>query len=417
MTIKHKHQIEVSIVWEGPTREGARPKEKERQARLRWREPGGARSSRRLGWVTQLEAERLRAEREADLRRGVEQPTSSRGLDVAEMLGLYVGSVDESPTSASHKGRVVVDCENIARHLGEFLVEAITGAHVTKYVALRSKERVLRARRKRSGEDDDAWAERRAAARIAEGGKPVSSTAIRNELATLRRAMKWAKDAGHTTTAAAPAPHRKAMRKDARPARKLTEAEAGRLIDAAGPHRTLVQVFAWSGRRPVAIFALRVRDCLRVIDDTLPRNDRQAFWSRDKADEGTGWGKLTEPAYEAIRQRVRELGPGSGDRLLWTKDNGKPWASTDWPKAFRWIALRAGVAGVVTYDLRKHACAQILAATKSAPEAILYSGHKTVEVFMRNYAYAVEGGEVPSSAIGWTRPALRLVEANNDGEE
>jgi hypothetical protein len=67
----------------------------------------------------------------------------------------------------------------------------------------------------------------------------------------------------------------------------------------------------------------------------------------------------------------------------------------------------------VTYDLRKHACAQILAAVGNPTEAILYSGHKTVEVFMRNYAYAIEGREVPSSAIGWAKPALRLVEEDD----
>lgn len=187
------------------------------------------------------------------------------------------------------------------------------------------------------------------------------------------------------------------------------------LVAAAPPeHAELLVVLAWSGRRPKAIFHLRVQDCARLIDMTLPRAQRLAYRRADKGGEGRGWGPVAEPAYRVILDRLDELGDAPGDAVLWTAPRGGPLVSTTWPKTFNRIAAAAGVDDVRTYDLRKHARAQALRHLGNH-EAILYSGHKTVDVFVRNYAYALEGNAEEAAAwIGWTPGALRVVEDTRD---
>lgn len=407
MTVRRRTQISVSIKWRG------------KYAILRWREPNGqGRPERGLGYVTPEEAEEARAEKEAELRLGLAPRPSETGFGgytVAALACDYLEAIEASPTGEDHKRRTALDCEALGRILGAYLVESLTTHHVGRFVALRSKERVIRARQ-RKGEPDEAWEARRAASRGEQTGKPVSSTTIKGELATLRRAVTWGRNAGKHRAPALSGPSRNAMPEDQRPARKLTEAEARRLVDGAGAYRLLVELEAWSGRRPVALFGARVSDCVRVMDDTLPRKERQMFWRRDKGGRRTGWGKLTDPAYEAIRRRVQELGDVPGDTLLWTQPNGKPWASSTWPKRFAKIAAAAGVPNVVFYDLRKHACAQLLRALGNAHEAIEYSGHKTVETFMKNYAYALDDGDGPAPRIGWRPAPLRILKENESNE-
>ncbi len=406
---RQQHEIEVSIQW---LRKRTLP-DGRTYANLRWREttPDGrtTRPAESLGYVTQAEADEARARKEASLRLGLVQRDSAPAYGVADLLVDYLDAVELSPTSTAHKDRVAVDCDGLVRHLGHVRVDAVTADHARRYLALRSRERVVRIRR-RTKEPDADWERRCAEARVDPEGKPISSSTIRHELATLRRAMSWGRDAGKCTAPPIPMPHRKSMPADERPPRRLSEAEVLRLVDAAGEHRGLVEVLAWSGRRPVAIFALRVGDVERLVTPGLARRDRQVHWRRDKGGHGRGLAPVTEPAYQAIRARALELQGQPPDTLLWTTPTGRPWASTSWPKTFAGIAAAAGIDDVVSYDLRKHACAQLLRHLGSPVEAIRYSGHKTVEMFLRVYAYALESAEERAETIGWTPAPLQLVE-------
>lgn len=405
---RQQHEIEVSIQWLRSRTRGGKT-----YANLRWREtsPDGTttRAAETLGYVTQAEADEARARKEASLRLGLVQPDSGRAYAVADLLVDYLEGVELSPTSDGHKDRVAVDCDGLLRHLGHVRVDAITADHTRRYLALRSRERVVRVRRRKRETDAD-WERRVAAARVDPEGKPISSSTIRHELATLRRAMTWGRDAGRCTAPPIPMPHPKSMADDERPPRRLSEAEVRRLVDAAGEYQGLVEVLAWSGRRPVAIFALRLGDVSRLLEPGLKRSERLVRWRRDKGGHGRGWAPVTEPAYQALRARALELQGQPPDTLLWTTATGKPLSSTSWPHTFAAIAAAAEVEDVVSYDLRKHACAQLLRHLGSPVEAIRYSGHKTVEMFLRVYAYALESAEERAETIGWTPAPLQLLE-------
>lgn len=411
MTIRRRTQISVRIEWfPDRTQEGLT------YAAIRWTDPDPKASPKRrkesLGYVTGAQAEDLRAAKEAALRLGLAPPSSSdssTGYSVADLLVDYCGAVEVSPTTTAHKDRVADDCASLGRHLGRVQVAELTAHHVGRYLALRSRERGVKVRQ-RKHETDDAYQRRAEAARTSPTGKPISSTTIKAEIATLRRAMKWARDGGKTTAHPVPMPHRKALPKDRRPARRLTEAEVARIIAAAREHeRTLLTVLAWSGRRPKAIFAARVKDAVRLLDERLPRKDRLMYWRTDKGEEATGWGPVTGPAYEAIRERARELlAEGAAPKaLLWSSPSETAWKPSTWPKRFAKIAATSGVEDVTTYDLRKHACAQLLHRLGSARDAIRYSGHLTVAVFLDTYAYAMEGSaEDMAERITWTPAPL-----------
>ncbi len=408
MTIQRRQQIKVAVKWEAKTSSDGR-----RFARLRWTElnPDGGTTRRfsLLGFVTPEQAENARAEREASLRLGLAPESSCERYSVGDLLVDYMSDLEQSPTTDAHKNRVAGDCDGLVRHLGQFTVDAITPHHIRQYLSRRSRETVVRVRR-RKGECEHDWEARVEQARKSAAGKPIASTTIKNELATLRRAMRWGKDAGRVHAEPAPLPHSKSLPRDARPPRRLTEGEVRALIAAAGPYRDLVEVFAWSGRRPVAVFALRVRDCTRLVDPALPRDARLVYWRADKGGESTGWGPVTEPTYQAINRRLAQLGEAPPEQLLWTSPTGRPLASTSWPKTFARIAEAAGVENVATYDLRKHACAQILRAVGTPTDAIRFTGHKTVEMLLRTYAYALEGNaEERAASIGWTPAPLRAV--------
>lgn len=413
MAIGTSTQIDVQINWLNKARGS--------YAVLRWTDPNPKpgepkRRSETLGYVSPEEAERARVRLESELRLDLVPQNSSSGYTTVEMLAEYLIEVEGSQTSKSHKDRVAGDCDSLYRHIGNVLVEELNDHYVKRFVHLRSAERVVRAR-KRSDESDEDWEARKAKARQEETGKLVSGSTIRGELATLRRAMKRARGAGRTRAHPLSTPHNKTIRRDKRPPRRLTEAEVRRLIAAAGELHSLLTVLAWSARRPKAIFALRVRDCSRVADMSVPRSRRLVYWSEDKDDERIGWGPVTEPTYQALLARLEELGDVDEDTYLWQRPCGKPWASTNWAKPFRRIAAAAGVRGVTTYDLRKHACSQIKRFTGSSDVTIEYSGHKSTQTLDRFYTYALDSAEEAASRIGWTPPALKAVSTVSNSAE
>lgn len=176
---------------------------------------------------------------------------------------------------------------------------------------------------------------------------------------------------------------------------------------------TLLQVLAWSGRRPIAVFGVRRRDCERIVDQELDRKDRLMYWERDKGGVNRGWGPVAEPALEALVARCAEV--HDPDALLWTTPTGLEWTPERISRIFARCVQRAGLRDVEPYDLRRFAVTQILNACRGQFKvAQVYTGHKTVQSLLR-YAYAPQGAaEDLAGRIGWTREPLQLVHGVED---
>lgn len=194
---------------------------------------------------------------------------------------------------------------------------------------------------------------------------------------------------------------------------KLVEVD-GRLFLADPPpprgYGSLLTTLAWTGRRPVAVFAARVEDCARLLDERLPRSQRLMFWREDKGGVGRGWGPVPEPAYHALRERAQQLA-GQPEARLWLSPQDLPWTPVRLSRKLERIAGRAGVADIVPYDLRKFAITEILAEVRGQTAvARRYTGHRSDRALLR-YVFARPGeAEAAASRIGWGPAELRAVE-------
>lgn len=373
-----------------------------------------------LGWMTETAAETARRRAEAALVLGLEPTTSVTAFRVRDALADLVQETDDGPRGQRHKDRTFQDANNLGRVIGDIVVDKLGPAHVRRYVSVRSAEAVVRVR-PRHDETDEEYAERVARDRQRPDGKRVSRSTIHAELVTLRRAIKYAGDSGRTNARPPAVPKKSEFVTDARPARRLVEPEVRRLVNAAYAAEgdriceglgELVETLAWSGRRPVALFSLTVGDCRRLVDPALGREQRLVYFRRDKADRGRGWAPLTEPAYRSILARLQAIGEAEPDRLVWQTYRGLEHRSDSFRNLFhRRVAEAAEIEDVRPYDLRKHACAQLLRTFGNPHECIRFTGHKTVEVFLRDYAYAMGDAEKMASRVGWTPAALKVLDS------
>ena len=251
-------------------------------------------------------------------------------------------------------------------------------------------------------------------------GKPSRMTA-RNELELLRRALVWAKKRGllPPTYLVPPAISLKRAKKGNRKARRLTESEVAAIIRAGGYSRAarlqglpeLLTCYGWSGRRGEALFNLRRSHAMRLLDETLPRAQRIVFWEKDKTEEAEGWAPVTEPAYAAIRRRLAEMPDRDPGALLWRTTHGRRWVAETFATRFRKIRAASEVDNVKAYDLRKHACAQLLAQTLNPHVCIEYTGHADPDLFLRTYSYALPGAASSKAAeVTWTGAHLRALD-------
>jgi integrase len=200
---------------------------------------------------------------------------------------------------------------------------------------------------------------------------------------------------------------------------KIVEVD-GRLFLAEPPpprgYRSLFTVLAWTGRRPIAVFAARVGDCARLLDEHLPRHERLMFWAEDKGGVGRGWGPVPEPAYHALRERAQQLA-GQPDARLWLSPQELPWTPVRLATKLYRIAARAKVEGVQLYDLRRFAITSILAEVRGQTAvARKYTGHKSDRALLR-YVFAPEGeAEGAAARIGWGPAELHEVGAGEANE-
>jgi integrase len=305
---------------------------------------------------------------------------------------------------------VIAYVEEIAARLGDDHAYVVSETQRTSHVAALLGD--LRADRVST-----QHLERYAARRRLEPcrtGRPVARKSLREEIAAWQRAVRCLHDLGRIDYAPCKAPRLKSIPSDARPERRLTEAEVAALLRAAEHEGvwSLMATLAWSGRRPIAVFAAHVEDCARVLDDDLAREHRLMWWREDKGGVGRGWGPVTDPAYAALRGEAAERLPGR----LWLTGYGNEWTAVRLSRVFDRIAERAGVEEVQPYDLRRFACTTIVGAVGGRlAVAQQYTGHRTVQSLLR-YVYAPQGeAERAAAGIGWSAPRLGLVEPADEG--
>lgn len=365
---------------------------------LIWTVPGsGTRTTEPCppdGYVTPEEAETARMRKEAALLLGVRlSDGTAKPWNVGAIIAEYVSDLGQRVSADSVYLRAeTMRLANVEDHIGTVAIDRVTAKKLQHYAMDRARE-------------------------LTRNGETTRSSSIREEIAALRRAWGCTRDLGHPVGDPCDVPDLSALPDDARPERRMTRPEVERLIAAARRDETpgldsLLAVMAWSGRRPVAIFGLTRADCIRVIDDTLPRRDRLAYFSRDKGGRSRGWAPLAEPAYQALRAWLEES-PWS-DGFVWRRTHGQPWTSEDLNRPFHRCRARAKLDDVQPYDLRRFACTQILATLRSAKLAMPYTGHRTVASLYR-YVYAEQGvAEDAAERIGMERAPLRLVEGVGD---
>lgn len=361
-----------------------------RYARLVWTPPGsGKEEYKTLGFVTAEVAEEFRETRQSALRVGVADPNDlSESWPISAVVTAYLDSLAER----TNERYVTIETHRLGHVsviLGRIAVDRLNVRNVEKYAWTRHKEGARR-------------------------------NTITEEIAAMRRAIRTCKDEGKIAADPPPPTALKGVPQDARPDRRLTDAEVSRLIVTAGSsqcpgYSTLMQMHAWSGRRPIAVFGIRVRDCGRIVAPGLKRRDRLMYYDQDKGGRSLGWGPLTEPALEAVRARLAELGPFvHADQLLWPNLAGRMWNTRQFWASFQTVAERAEIADVQPYDLRRFACTRIVGQTRTLAIAIRYTGHESIQTLLRYVYDEVNEAEEVAGRIGWA-PRLELV--GDDAEE
>lgn len=351
----------------------------------------GRRATLDAGRWTPAEADDRLQDEQARARLGLQRADGSkRSWTVSQVVAEVVEDLAER-LGADHMFAI---CESsrlghISQHLGGTAADRVTTAHLERYASARRRDP---CRTK----------------------LPVARKSIVEEIAAWRRAVTTLRDLHRLSFSPCPMPALKSIPDDSRPQRRLTEAEVAALLQAAEVDGgvalwSMLAVLAWSGRRPVSVFASTHGDCSRVFDDELPRVGQLMYWSTDKGGVGRGWGPLTDPAYHALRA-VAEARQPVGERL-WLTARGNSWDVVRIARVFARVAGRAGVEEVQPYDLRRFAVTRILAAVGGqVAVAQRFTGHRTVASLLR-YAYASQGeAESAAPEIGWSVPRLAAVE-------
>jgi integrase len=403
-------------------------------ALLRWVEDG-TKAKEPIDHVTPEQAEELRADKEAEIRarRLGLIPTSSpssqpaRAATVADAVLHYLVQLPTMPGKPDHHRWERTRSLHLDRLLGPVALDKLTASRLKGYVSKRKGEpneprkRGDPERRRRNGDRVKAL--------------PPASTAgprritVFNEVCCLRRIVKAFHEAGQTTVTTLPRAKElfAGWEEDHRPARRLTETEITQLINAgtyvtpsgsfAGTDRSwvgrLIGFLAWCPRRPVAVFGVRIRDCAKAVDASLPRSARLLWVERDKGGKGRGWSPLTAPALGFLVEQVEaRVAAGAGpDDLVWVTELGNEWTAQKWWRVVQNVAARAGLEDVTTYDLRKFGAAQVYRRKPNLKVVMQYSGHKNPAVLLRNYIFPdKDEAEEAAETIGWSKPVVRLVQ-------
>jgi len=360
----------------------------------RWTLAGERKSETLPGRLTPAEAAELAEDWQHRIRRGkLPSDELSSRWTVRDLLRFYLRDLAEQGSSPRHIDNESDRIEQLVRGLGHLDAEGLDQGDLEAYVGRRRKDpgRTVKGHNVGGG--------RR--------GTPARST-VEQEIALVVRAYRVARKRRRITVDPPPRPVMKGWPEDARPKRRLTEDEVSRLVAAAERPELarLIEFLAWCPRRPVAVFGIRRRDCARVLDERLPRRERQVFVRRDKGGHSTGWSPLPEPALGVLVRQLQAT-TGGPDDLVWTSETGRELTPALLWYPFRRAALAAGLEDVQVYDLRRFGAVQVQAITRDLEVTCEYSGHRDVRTLLR-YLSARRGvAEDLAPTIGWT---LRLVE-------
>lgn len=342
-------------------------------AQLRWTNEEGQEQTETIGWNTP-EAADLAAERKAAaLFLGLQQsesPTKPSVPSLAILIGEYADDLDTREVGgAGYRTNVENRGAALTRHLGRIAADRLTLRDLEQYVATRRKE--LGGRR---------------------GNRHPRKVTVHDELRLLRRVIDTTRRWGKHDAIFPGMPSFKGWPDDARPPRKLSADEHAQLIATAALDRAhlarLLNFMGWCPRRPVAIFALRRRDCARALDPRYTGNDL-LYFEKDKAGVGRGWGPLLPEARAVLQEHLRDtIGPP--DEFVWKSATGKPYTAGILAAVLRYLNPKSGVPDVHPYDLRKLAAVRAYHATGSKLKATWFTGHRDVVVLLRNYLFDEE---------------------------
>ncbi len=378
-------RVKVALRWDR-----RRSRDGSSYALLRWTDPiTGERQQEVLGFVSDEDGEHARVRKEAQILLGIHTsaPTSPPGgWTVDDAIVLYLKELPHRG-SKEHQTRELRRCQYLGRHLGRAPLDKLSASHLQRYLATRKSEKTRRK-------------------------QPPSRATLFGEISALKRAFRCARDQGYTDREPPKIPP-KVLPDDARPPRRLTEAEVRKLVEAGLAYESrfhgpapwvgrIIQLLAWCPRRPIAIYSIQRQDCERLLDKKLPRAKVQLYCRRDKGGIGRGWTPLTDPALEALRAQLKAT-PGKPSDLLWTNFSGDPLKSGNMSRIFERIARDAGVKDVTIYDLRKFGASRIYALCGNLRVVQTFTGHAQPDVLLRNYITAEQGvAEELASRVSWT---------------
>lgn len=397
-----------------------REDEPDEEGRSRWFARwtlNGKRDGRALpGRLTEEEATEIAEDMQHRIRRG-KTPSDelSHSWTVRDVVRHYIRDLGEQQAEPRHIANDADRLEQVVRILGHIDAEALTQGDLEEYVSKRRRDegrtivKPSQAKRKH----------RKPKGRTIGGGNRSATparTTVTREIAILLRAYRVAKKRRRLTCDPPPWPKMKGWPVDARPARRLLELEVAALVRHAerSDLGRLIAFLAWCPRRPIAVFGIRRKDCERVLDERLPRRERQLFVRRDKGGQKTGWSPLTRSALAVLVEQL-EATSGGPDDLVWTSETGKEMtpALLWWP--FKRAVRAAGLTDVQVYDLRRFGAVQVYRATKDLEVTCEYTGHEDVRTLLRYLSAERDVAEELADTIGWSTPELEVIEGGSEG--
>lgn len=369
----------------------------------------GIRDGETLGYCTEEEAEAARVEIESRLRLGMTPSDgTSRSATVDDVIKRYIRDLVERGCSEKHVDNDLDRLAPVGKYLGHIEARNLTTADLARYVARRKTDegRIVRPA---PDAEKHKYPSRRPKGRRIGGGRSQATPSKRTvsyEIKLVLRAMRMCRDLKFIDGDPPKPPSFKGWGDDHRPHRQLLEAEVAALVQAAERPELgrLIQFMAWCPRRPVAIWALRRRDCARLLDPAVPRRDRQVWFSRDKGGVNLGWSPLTEPAIAALVEQLRATAGGPND-LVWTSATGCPLTPALMWHPFKRAAAAAGLEDVQVYDLRKFGAVTVYRHTANLQVTCEYTGHRDERTLLRYLSSPRGMAEDMAAGIGWTAPA------------
>jgi integrase len=247
------------------------------------------------GWATADEAERTVAR----IVGGV-APAPAAGTTVRDLLELWIARQEDRRDArqvapATVKWQVLA-AEHLVTHLGHVLVDRIDGRQLERMVA----------------------------ARVAEGGAPLT---IRLEIVAIRAAWAWGREAGHVDRELPRIKHRaEAVSDRYTPTRSEVEAVIARL---SGWQRAVTELLASTGCRIGEVAQLDAADvdvgasCIRVRGKTgrrtvplaPPAMRRLECWLGGRA-TGPLWGRTVLTVRQTLGPALREAAEDAGVRAF-----------------------------------------------------------------------------------------------------